>query len=123
MTPHAATRWSKAERFLEQTTRLSPADAPEATIHSAYYTMLHAAAAVLLDRTRQAPKTHAALIGQFSQLVQGDEQGRRFGRAFNLADKLRLVADYDDQKVPTAREAAELRAIAVEFAAYCRSLL
>lgn len=88
MTPHAATRWSKAERFLEQTTRLSPADAPEAT-----------------------------------QLVQGDEQGRRFGRAFNLADKLRLVADYDDQKVPTAREAAELRATAIEFVAYCRSLL
>jgi len=60
--------------------------------------MLHAAAAVLLDRTKQAPKTHAALIGQFAQLVQGDEQGRRFGRAFNLADKLRLVADYDDQR-------------------------
>lgn len=123
MTPHAATRWSKAERFLEQTLRLSPAASPEATIHSAYYTMLHAAAAVLLDRTKQAPKTHAGVIGQFSQLVQGDEQGRLFGRAFNLADELRLVADYDDQKVPTAKEASELRAAAIDFVAYCRSLL
>ncbi len=30
---------------------------------------------------------------------------------------------YDDQKVPTAREAAELRVTAIEFVAYCRSLL
>jgi uncharacterized protein (UPF0332 family) len=106
------------------TPRLSPTDTPEATIHSAYYTMLHAAAAVLLDRTKQAPKTHAGVIAQFSQLVQGEAQGRLFGRAFNnLADELRLVADYDDQKVPTAKEAAELRATAVDFVAYCRSLL
>jgi uncharacterized protein (UPF0332 family) len=102
---------------------MSPADAPEATIHCAYYAMLHAAAAILLDRTGHTPKTHSALIGQFSQLVQGDEQGRRFGRAFNLAEELRVVADYDDRKIPTAREASELRATAVDFLAYCRSLL
>jgi len=123
VTPHAASRWAKAERFLHQTTHLSPADAPEATIHSAYYTMLHAAAAVLLDRTGQTPKTHSALIGQFCLLVQGDEQGRLLGRAFNLADEIRLIADYDDRKIPTAREATELRATAIEFVAYCHSLL
>jgi uncharacterized protein (UPF0332 family) len=66
------------------------------------------------------PKTHAGVIAQFSQ---GEEQGHRFGRAFNPAGELRLVADYDDQKVPTAKEAAELRATAVDFVAYCRSLL
>ena len=123
MTPHAASRWAKAERFLSQTMQLSPAAAPEATIHTAYYTMLHAAAAVLLDRTGQAPKTHSALIGQFCQLVQGDEQGRLLGRAFNLADEIRLIADYDDRRIPTGREATELRTTAHDFVAYCRSLL
>ena len=108
MTPHAASQWAKAERFLHQTTHLSPADA---------------AAAVLLDRTGQTPKTHSALIGQFCLLVQGDEQGRLLGRAFNLADEIHLIADYDDRKIPTAREATELRATAIDFVAYCRSLL
>jgi uncharacterized protein (UPF0332 family) len=123
VTPHAASRWAKAERFLDQTTRLSPVDVPEATIHSAYYTMLHAAAAVLLDRTGQTPKRHAALIGQFCLLVQGNEQGRLLGRAFNLAEEIRLIADYDDRKIPTAKDATELQATAVDFVAYCRSLL
>lgn len=64
--------------------------------------MLHGAAAVVLDRTRQTPKTQASLIGQFSQLVKDDERGRQFGRAFNFVEKLRLIADYDDEMVPTA---------------------
>jgi hypothetical protein len=65
----------------------------------------------------------SALIGQFSRLVQGDAQGRRFGRAFNLAEELRVVADYDDRKIPTAQEADELHTTAIDFLACCRALL
>lgn len=86
--------------------------------------MLHAAASLLLERTSEVPKTHGAIIGQFSQQVSGDgERGRAFGRAFNRAEELRLVADYEDRVVPTAADAARLQATAVEFVAYCRSLL
>ena len=102
----------------------SPETAPEATIHLAYYAMLHAASAVLLDRTGDVPKTHSATISQFSQLVLRDsEHGRKYGRAFNEAEKLRLVSDYQDRVIPTVTEAAGLQATAVEFVAYCRSLL
>lgn len=59
-----------------------------------------------------------------SQLISGDgERGRYFGRAFNRAEELRLIADYEDRVVPTAADAARLQATAVEFVAYCRSLL
>ena len=98
--------------------------APEATIHLAYYAMLHAAAAILLERTSEVPRTHSATIGQFSRLVAADgERGSTFGRAFNRAEELRLVADYEDRVVPTSDEAAQLQAIAADFVAYCRSLL
>lgn len=124
MTPHAANRLEKASRFLAQMELQSPENAPEATIHLAYYAMLHAASAVLLERTGDAPKTHSATIGQFSQLVIGDaERGRKYGRALNEAEKLRLVSDYQDRVIPTVMEAADLKAKATDFVTYCRSLL
>jgi len=53
--------------------RLAPADkAPEAIIYLSYYAMLHAAAAVLIERIGRAPKTHGAIIGQFSNLTKAD---------------------------------------------------
>lgn len=124
MTPEAAKRFAKALRFLEQASPLSPDEAPELTIHVSYYAMLHAAAALLLDRTGEVPKSHAGVIGQFSRLIlEGDERGRSFGRAFNKAEQLRLFSDYEDSAFPTAEEAAGLRTLAADFVAYCRSLL
>ena len=75
MTPHAATRLAKAEAFLAQLGKVSAEAAPAAAIHLAYYAMLHAATAVLLEKTGDAPKTHAGTIGQFSRAVLDDEQG------------------------------------------------
>lgn len=83
MTPQVAQRLAKAERFLGQTTRQSPEEAPEAVIHSAYYAMLHAAAALIVARQGQAPKTHGSIIGQFSKLVESNgDYARSLGRAF-----------------------------------------
>lgn len=124
MTPEAAKRFAKAVRFVEQATPLSPDEAPELTIYVSYYAMLHAAAALLLDRTGDVPKSHAGVIGQFSRLIpQVDERGRSFGCAFNKAEQLRLFSDYEDSAFPTAAEATELRALSGDFVAYCRSLL
>ena len=123
MSPETARRFAKAERFLEQARKQVPQDMPEATIHTSYYAMLHAAAAVLMDRTGRAPKSHGSVIGQFSQQVSSTDQGRAFGRALNRANSRRFVADYDDETIPTAESATELRAQAADFVAYCRSLL
>lgn len=123
MTPHAANRLAKADSFLKQMVAVPAAAAPAASIHLAYYAMLHAASAVLLDRGREVPKTHAGTIGQFSHLLQDSEAGRAFGRTLSKAEKLRLMSDYDDQTAPPDADAANLRATAIEFVAYCRSLL
>jgi uncharacterized protein (UPF0332 family) len=124
VTLEAASRFAKAERFLAQARSQRPESAPEAAIHLAYYAMLHAAASLLLDRTSEVPKTHSAIISPFSQPVSGDmERGRAFARALNRAEELRLIADYEDRVVPTEADVAQLQSIAVDFVAYCRSLL
>lgn len=122
MRPETARRLAKVDRFLKQAGKQSAEDS-EATIHLAYYAMLHAAAAVLIERIGQAPKSHGSIVGQFSQHVSSSEQGRLFGRALNRASSRRFVSDYDDGTIPSAAVAERLRGIAVEFVAYCRSLL
>jgi uncharacterized protein (UPF0332 family) len=121
--PRVASRLAKAEEFLAQLKSVSSADAPAGAIHLAYYAMLHAASAVLLDRFEEAPKTHAGTIGRFSQTVMASDEGKRFGRALSKAEQLRMVSDYDDGVVPTTDEAESTRRTAIEFVAYCRSLL
>jgi uncharacterized protein (UPF0332 family) len=108
---------------LAQLKSVSSTEAPAAAIHLAYYAMLHAASAVLIDRLGEAPKTHAGTIGRFSQTVMGSDEGKHFGRALSKAEQLRMVSDYDDGAVPTAAEAERTRKTAIEFVAYCRSLL
>lgn len=122
MTPEAERRLAKARRFLEQSKGLSVKEVPEAVIHLAYYAMLHAAASLLVEREGRAPKTHGAIIGQFSQLIRNDgEEARFLGRAFNRAEDARLAADYSDDIIPTAEEAAEAREVADAFVAYCQA--
>lgn len=85
--------------------------------------MLHGATAVLLEKTGDAPKTHAGTIGQFSRIVLAEKEGRRFGRALSTAEQLRLVSDYDDQAAPTATDARDLSRVAIDFVDFCRSLI
>jgi len=123
VTPRSASRLAKAEEFLAQLTSVSSTDAPAGVIHLAYYAMLHAASAVLLERLGEAPKTHAGTIGRFSQAVMASDEGKRFGRTLSKAEQLRMVSDYDDGAVPTAADAESMRETAIAFVAYCRSLL
>jgi uncharacterized protein (UPF0332 family) len=113
----------KAETLLAQLSQVSAEAAPAAAIHLAYYAMLHAATAVLLERTGDAPKTHAGTIGQFCRVVLDEEKGRQFGRALSRAEQLRLVSDYDDQAAPATADVLNLSRLAVDFVSYCRSLL
>ncbi len=72
--------------------------------------------AVLLTRRGRAPKTHSPMQGE------GD-QGRKMSRAFNRNEDRRVAADYADHAVPSAEDASRARGRAIEFVAYCRSLL
>jgi uncharacterized protein (UPF0332 family) len=124
VTPEVARRLAKAERFLDQAGQQSPVDAPEATIHLAYYAMLHASAAVIQERLGKVPKTHGSIVRLFSREVgKASETGRAMGRALNRAESSRFVADYDDEAVPSVALAEAMRETAREFVAYCRSLL
>lgn len=89
------------ERFLEKAARdlrsarilLNDEDADGAGNRS-FYAMFHAATAALASRN-EACGTHAGLIGRFSALfVQTGLVPRELGRAFNMAEKVRLEADY-----------------------------
>jgi uncharacterized protein (UPF0332 family) len=124
VTPEAEERLTKAERFLSQAMGLSARAAPEAIIHLTYYAMLHAAAAVVVERLGRTPKTHGGIIGQFAQLTRAEgENARSFGRALNRAEDIRLMADYAYDTAPEAADASAARKAAVPFVAYCRSLL
>jgi uncharacterized protein (UPF0332 family) len=119
----AARRLARAERFLAQAEEFPADKAPEAIIHLSYYAMLHAAAAVLVERSGRAPKTHGAIIGQFANVTKADErEGRALSRSFNHAQNIRLASDYGDENSTTS-EAAETREAARAFVAFCRTLL
>ena len=86
--------------------------------------MLHAAAAVVVEQRGRTPKTHGGIIGQFAQLTkEKGETARSLGRAFNHAEDVRLMSDYACDVAPDAIDASEARDAAIEFVAYCRSLL
>ena len=86
--------------------------------------MLHAAAAVIVERLGRTPKTHGGIIGQFAQLTRADgETARSFGRALNRAEDTRLMSDYAYDAAPDATDASAAREAAIPFVTYCRSLL
>ncbi len=72
MKVEAARRLDKAARFLAQAEECAPETSPGAVIHLSYYSMLHAAAAVLVERLGRAPKTHRAVIAQFSNPIRNE---------------------------------------------------
>lgn len=120
----AARRLAKAERFLAQAMQLVAGESPEATIHLSYYAMLHAAAAILIEREGRAPKTHGAIIGKFAESTRNDgAEARSLGRAFNRAEDARVLSDYADDVIPDAVDALQTREAAIAFVRYCRSLL
>jgi uncharacterized protein (UPF0332 family) len=119
----AARRLGRAERFLAQAEEYPAENAPEAVIHLSYYAMLHAAAAVLIERVGRSPKTHGAVVGEFSKLTRNEgEHARALSRSFNHAQNLRVASDYGDDD-PATSEAVDAREAARAFLAYCRSLL
>jgi uncharacterized protein (UPF0332 family) len=120
MKDEARLRWAKARQFLAEADNADPKQSPLSIVHNAYYAMFHSAMAVLATRMAQPPTRHGMVIGAFGRLVKdmGDE-GKRYGRAFNDAQELRLACDYAPQSVPTFEDAASVRENAKGFLEFC----
>ena len=97
---NAASYLQKAARALEEAKLLIAANKTEGASNRAYYAMYAAAHAALLAVGRELSdaliKTHSTLIAEFGKsLVLGGHIDAHFGRAFNRAHDIRLLADYN----------------------------
>jgi uncharacterized protein (UPF0332 family) len=96
----AANYLRKAERALDEAKLIMTANKTEGASNRAYYAMYDAAHAALFAVGRELPdaliKTHHTLIGEFGKsLVLSGHIDAHFGRAFNRAHDIRLLADYN----------------------------
>jgi uncharacterized protein (UPF0332 family) len=124
LTIEARQRLTKARRLVRVAKTYDPTKDAEGVAHHAYYAMYHAAAAVLVAREGQHPKTHAALVGRIGLLVKDlSEPARDQGRALRQAYELRLLADYDPGAKGLADRAIASLAAAVSFIAFAQSLI
>lgn len=84
--------------------------APGAVVHSAYYAMLHAAHALILEKTELQVHKHGSIIGEFGRLLkERDESVKEHGRAINRGQALRDADDYDVTRDADSEEAKALR--------------
>ena len=106
---NAASYLQKAVRALEEAKLLIAANKTEGASNRAYYAMYDAAHAALFAVGRELPdaviKTHPTLIAEFGKsLVLSGHIDAHFGRAFNRAHDIRLLADYNAEP-PSIEEA------------------
>jgi uncharacterized protein (UPF0332 family) len=117
-------RLAKADAYLGSVVSNADTDVPETVVSTAYYAMYHAAAAVVLTRTGDIPKTHSQPIGLFGQIVRtlGDA-ARGMGRSLNEAYDRRVAGDYSSALTMLRSDALRARDAAVAFVTFCKSLL
>ena len=73
-----------------------------ASVNRSYYAMYYAAKAMLLSVDADIPKTHSALIGEFSRrFVVDGPLVKQLGRNFNKIEEQRRYVDYiADEDIP-----------------------
>lgn len=92
----------KARRALQTADVDLKAGDGAASVNRSYYAMYYAARAMLLQARAAIPKTHSALIGEFSRrFVEGGMLRKQLGRDFNNIEEQRRYADYiADEAIP-----------------------
>lgn len=94
--------WAKAQDAAQSAKLQLDAGYVDGAVNRAYYAMLHAARSTLerIDPGAAAAKKHSTVIGQFArQVVRVRGMDPSLGRLFNLAFNLRLIADYEPERV------------------------
>lgn len=117
---YALAAWSNAERHLREAESQNPDVSPLATVHIAYYSMFHAARAVLLRQAGSAPKKHGSVVGQFGLLAKsGTPELKAAASDLRKAQDQRILGDYGNAGDLTVQTATETRQKAVAFLDLC----
>jgi uncharacterized protein (UPF0332 family) len=96
---------------------------PEVIAHTAYYSMYHAAIAVLIVHGVAIPKTHGGLVTRLSLLDREKLLGAKAKVALlSRALDRRLIADYQAVDTLTVEHAKSARDDAAIFVAFCERL-
>ncbi len=73
-----------------------------ASVNRSYYAMYYAARAIFMAAGADVPKTHSALVGEFSRrFVESGLLPKSLGRDFNKVEEQRRYVDYvADEEIP-----------------------
>jgi uncharacterized protein (UPF0332 family) len=114
VTPEATRYLDKARQSLARARAILEIGLGEDAGRAAYLAALHAAQALIFERTGRVAKTHRGVHGQFLRLVVGDTRVGPELRAFlSEGYKLKATADYEvgpDAIVPVEVAAAAIAA-------------
>lgn len=124
MNEEARLHLQRAHKFLAVVTGRAEVEIPEVVAHAAYYSMHHAAVAVLTAHDVGIPKTHSGLIARLGQLDR-ERSWQAKGDVALLSRALdrRLIADYQAVESLTIEHARSARDDAVAFVAFCERML
>jgi uncharacterized protein (UPF0332 family) len=122
---------TEAQQHLQRALRLlamvrvrAEVELPEVIAHTAYYSMHHAATAVLLVYGVAVPKTHSGLVTRLSMLDRQKALAAKMEVALlSRALDRRLIADYQAVDMLTVDHAKSARDDAIIFVAFCERLI
>ena len=127
MKPQTAAFLAKSREFLDKANDLFGAHHwPDEAGRAAYLAGLHAAQALICERTGHTRKRHSTVQGEFAQLVRDDPRFDRELRAFlPRTYNLKAIADYltGPGSQVTVEQAQEAIATAIRFVATVSALL
>ena len=119
MKPQTAAFLAKSRQFLDKANDLFGAHHwPDEAGRAAYLAGLHAAQALIFERTGHTRKRHSTVQGEFAQMVRDDPRFDRELRAFlPRTYNLKAIADYltGPGSQVTVEQAQEAIATAVRF--------
>jgi uncharacterized protein (UPF0332 family) len=120
----AADSMAVALRFAALARKNDPGDY-EVVIHTAYYSMHHAARAALLAANGSAPTNHGRVTGTFARFARRhDAQGGPLhSRTLRAAYDLRMVSDYGRAQRDLTTDAAELVRHLSSFLDFCQEVV
>jgi uncharacterized protein (UPF0332 family) len=117
--PQSAAFLAKSREFLDKANDLFGAHHwPDEAGRAAYLAGLHAAQALIFERTGNTPKRHSTVQGKFAQLVRDDPRFDRELRTFlPRTYNLKAIADYltGPGSQVTVEQAQEAIATAIRF--------
>ena len=124
MSAEAKQHLQRALRLLAMVKVRAEIELPEVIAHTAYYSMHHAATAVLITHGVAIPKTHSGLVTRLSMLDREKAWGAKAEVALlSRALDRRLIADYQAVDVLTVEHAKSARDDAVIFVFFCERLI